>query len=184
MPGKTPQNSTSTARTTGGDVSASPSASEQIDARLHDLRQRGDWRGEALSHLRMLIRKALPDVLEEIKWRKPTNPAGVPAWSRPRPAGPGMICTGELHRDKVKLTFARGAALDDPAGLFNSGLTGRTRRAIDLHRDDPIDDRAFIALVQAAGAPDARSPSRSPRTKPASSTSTAPGRGRGRRGAR
>ena len=87
-----------------------------------------DWRGETLARLRSLIKKADPDVVEEVKWRKPSNPAGVPVWSHN-----GMICTGETYKSAVKLTFAYGAALDDPSGLFNSSLEGNTRRAIDFH---------------------------------------------------
>jgi hypothetical protein len=95
------------------------SGSQQIDAKIAAL---GDWRGETLSRLRKLIRDADPDVTEEVKWRKPSNPAGVPVWEHA-----GMICTGETYKDKVKLTFARGASLEDPSGLFNSSLTGGTR---------------------------------------------------------
>jgi len=99
-------------------------ASEEIDAKLAKL---GDWRGATLARMRRLIREADPQVVEELKWRKPSNPSGVPTWSHA-----GILCTGELYKDKVKLTFARGAALADPAGLFNSGLGGGTRR--DRHR--------------------------------------------------
>jgi len=105
----------------------------------------GDWRGEVLARVRALIREADPEVAETVKWRKPTNPAGVPVWERE-----GLICTGETYRDKVKLTFARGAALDDPAGLFNSSLDGNTRRAIDMKEGDRIDGEALKALVRAA----------------------------------
>jgi hypothetical protein len=105
----------------------------------------GDWRGEVLAHLRALILEAEPEVVEEVKWRKPSNPAGVPVWSHD-----GIICTGETYKDKVKLTFARGASLPDPARLFNSSLEGNTRRAIDIHEGDEIDARAFKALVSAA----------------------------------
>ncbi len=104
-----------------------------------------DWRSETLARVRALIREADPEVVEAVKWRKPSNPAGVPVWERG-----GLICTGETYRDKVKLTFARGAALDDPAGLFNSGLDGNTRRAIDMKEGDPIDESALKALVRAA----------------------------------
>lgn len=106
-----------------------------------------DWRASLLANVRALIRDALHDVIEEVKWRKPSNPAGVPVWSHG-----GMICTGETYRDKVKLTFAKGAALDDPSGLFNSSLDGNTRRAIDLGKDAVIDAAAFKALVRAAAA--------------------------------
>ena len=104
-----------------------------------------DWREVMLQRLRTLIREADPNVIEEVKWRKPSNPSGVPVWS-----DHGMICTGETYKDKVKLTFARGAALDDPSGLFNSSLEGNTRRAIDVREGDAIDERAFKALVRAA----------------------------------
>ena len=110
----------------------------------------GDWRGERLVRVRELIRQAEPNVLEEIKWRKPTNPLGVPVWSRD-----GIICTGESYRDKVKLTFARGASLEDPSGLFNSSLDAKVRRAIDLREDDALDAEAFAALIRAASAHDA-----------------------------
>ena len=104
-----------------------------------------DWRDETLSRLRTLIKQADPDVVEEVKWRKPSNPDGVPVWSHD-----GIICTGETYTDKVKLTFAKGAALEDPAGLFNSSLDGNTRRAIDLREGDEIDEQAFKDLIQAA----------------------------------
>jgi hypothetical protein len=118
------------------------SGSQQVDAKIAAL---GDWRGETLSRLRKLIRDADPDVTEEVKWRKPSNPAGVPVWEHA-----GMICTGETYKDKVKLTFARGASLEDPSGLFNSSLTGGTRRAIDIHEDQVIDEEAFKALIREA----------------------------------
>lgn len=116
-----------------------------------------DWRPEVLDRIRVLIRQAVPDVIEEVKWRKPSNPAGVPAWS----AGGGMICTGETYKNAVKLTFARGASLPDPARLFNSSLEGAARRAIDIHQEQLIDAKwqaAFKALVKAAAAPNAPSP--------------------------
>jgi hypothetical protein len=106
-----------------------------------------DWRGETLDRLRKLIHEADPEATEERKWRKPSNPAGVPVWE-----DRGIICTGETYKDKVKLTFARGAALDDPAGLFNSSLDGNVRRAIDLFEGDAIDGEAFKALVREAAA--------------------------------
>jgi len=118
------------------------SPSELIDAMIEDL---DDWRGETLSRIRDLIKEAVPDVVEEVKWRKPSNPFGVPVWSRD-----GIICTGETYKDKVKLTFAEGASLDDPAGLFNASLEGKQRRAIDLHESDEIDEKAFKALLRAA----------------------------------
>ena len=104
-----------------------------------------DWRAETLDKVRGLIREADPNVVEERKWKKPSNPAGVPTWS-----DNGIICTGETYKDKVKLTFARGAALEDPSGLFNSSLEGGTRRAIDLREGETIDASAFKALVKAA----------------------------------
>jgi hypothetical protein len=117
------------------------SPSQLIDATIEEL---GDWRGKTLSRLRALIKKADPEVVEEWKWRKPSNP-GVPVWSHE-----GMICTGETYKSVVKLTFLKGASLEDPAGLFNSSLEGNTRRAIDFHEDDEIDEKAFTALIQAA----------------------------------
>ncbi|HEX8124920.1 MAG TPA: DUF1801 domain-containing protein [Allosphingosinicella sp.] len=116
--------------------------SEAIDSKIAAL---GDWRGEVLARIRALIREADPEVTEGVKWRKPTNPAGVPVWEHD-----GLICTGETYRDKVKLTFARGAALDDPAGLFNSSLDGGTRRAIDIREGDSVDGEALKVLVRAA----------------------------------
>ncbi|WP_374102907.1 DUF1801 domain-containing protein [Rhodococcus sp. PvR099] len=110
--------------------------SQLIDARIEEL---GDWRGEMLAHIRTLIKKADPDVVEEWKWR------GVPVWYHA-----GMICTGETYKKIVKVTFAKGASLDDPSGLFNTGLDGNTRRAIDIHEGDTIDDKAFIALIHEA----------------------------------
>ncbi len=104
-----------------------------------------DWRGEMLEHLRKLIKEADPEAVEEVKWRKPSNPSGVPVWSHN-----GIICTGETYRDKVKMTFAKGASLDGPSGLFNSSLDGNTRRAIDFHEGDEIDEKALIALIRAA----------------------------------
>jgi hypothetical protein len=117
------------------------SPSQLIDAKIEEL---GDWRGQTLSRLRALIKKADPEVVEEWKWRKPSNP-GVPVWSHQ-----GMICTGETYKSAVKLTFFKGASLEDPSGLFNSSLEGNTRRAIDFHEDDEIDEKAFTALIQAA----------------------------------
>ena len=107
-----------------------------IDARIKEL---SDWRGDTLARIRKLIKRADPDVVEEWKWR------GVPTWYHD-----GMICTGETYADKVKVTFAKGASLDDPKGLFNSSLDGNTRRAIDFHEGDKIDEKAFTALVRAA----------------------------------
>src|SRR6478672_6032731 len=104
-----------------------------------------DWRGEMLSRVRALIKQADPEVVEELKWRKPSQPGGVPVWSHD-----GMICTGETYKSVVKLTFAKGASLEDPAGLFNSSLEGNTRRAIDIHEGEAIDEDAFKALIRAA----------------------------------
>jgi hypothetical protein len=105
----------------------------------------GDWRDEELTRIRGLIEEAGPDVVEEVKWRKAANPDGVAVWSHG-----GMICTGEKYKDKVKLTFARGASLEDPSGLFNSSLDGNARRAIDIREGERIDDEAFKALIRAA----------------------------------
>ena len=113
--------------------------SAEIDDRIAEL---GGWRGAMLGRLRALIKEADPQVVEEIKWRKPSSPSGVPVWSHD-----GMICTGETYKDKVKLTFARGAALEDPSKMFNSSLDGGTRRAIDIREGDRVDDEAFKALV-------------------------------------
>lgn len=108
--------------------------------------QLDDWRGEMLSRIRTLIEEADPDVVEEVKWRKPSNSMlGVPTWSHD-----GIICTGETYKDKVKLTFARGASLKDPSGLFNSSLDGKVRRAIDLHEGDELDEEALRALFREA----------------------------------
>ena len=114
-------------------------ASQLIDDRIRSM---ADWRGAMLGRLRALIREADPDVVETVKWRKASNPLGVPVWE-----DDGIICTGETYKDKVKLTFARGASLDDPAGLFNASLDGGTRRAIDFGEGDAVDDAAFKALV-------------------------------------
>lgn len=119
---------------------ATPSA--LIDARIEQL---GGWRGKALARLRALIRQADPGVVETVKWRKASNPLGVPVWEHD-----GILCTGETYKDKVKLTFMRGAALEDPAGLFNAGLDGGTRRAIDFHEGAEIDEAAFRELIRAA----------------------------------
>ncbi len=104
-----------------------------------------DWRETKLSQLRALIKRADPEVVEEWKWKKPSQPAGVPVWS-----DQGPICTGETYRSAVKLTFFKGASLKDPAGLFNSSLEGNTRRAIDFHEDDEIDEKALATLIRAA----------------------------------
>ena len=104
-----------------------------------------DWRVDTLQHVRELIQEADPEAIEEAKWKKPTNPAGVPVWSHD-----GMICSGETYTNVVKLTFVKGASLKDPAGLFNSSLEGNTRRAIDIHEGDEIDEAAFKALIREA----------------------------------
>jgi hypothetical protein len=116
---------------TGGD-----SPSELIDARIEEL---GDWRGEMLARVRQLVKQADPEVVEEWKWR------GVPTWYHR-----GILCTGETYKAVVKLTFAKGASLDDPSGLFNSSLEGNVRRAIDIHEGEEIDEQAFTALIRAA----------------------------------
>ncbi|PLP56408.1 hypothetical protein CYK37_25295 [Mesorhizobium loti] len=124
-------------------ASEDPSPSELIDQTIKAL---ADWRGETLARLRALIRQADPDVVEEVKWRKPSNSMlGVPVWEHD-----GMICTGETYKAAVKLTFAKGASVEDPSSLFNSSLDGNTRRAIDFQKDDVIDEEAFKALIRAA----------------------------------
>jgi hypothetical protein len=107
--------------------------------------EKDDWRGEMHSRLRALIKEADPEVIEEVKWRKPSQPGGVPVWSHD-----GMICTGETYKSAVKLTFAKGASLKDPSGLFNSSLEGNTRRAIDIHEGEAVDEDAFKALIREA----------------------------------
>src|SRR2546421_11281393 len=119
----------------------SKSPSQEIDARIKEL---GDWRGEMLSRLRTLVKEADPEVVEEWKWRKASNP-GVPVWSHD-----GIICTGETYKNVVKMTFAKGAALKDPSRIFNSSLDGNTRRAIDFHEGEKIDEEALKTLVRAA----------------------------------
>lgn len=113
-----------------------------VDSKIESI---GDWRGDSLARIRSLIREADPEVVEDMKWRKPSNPSGVPTWSHG-----GIVCTGETYKDKVKLTFARGASLDDPSGLFNSSLAGGTRRAIDIREGEQLDAGAFKALVREA----------------------------------
>ena len=133
---------TAAAAKADGSKAGEPSQSELIDAKIKEL---GGWRGETLARLRALIREADRQVVETVKWRKPSNPAGVPVWEHA-----GIICTGETYKDKVKLTFDKGAALADPAGLFNSSLDGKQRRAIDIFEGDEIDGDALKALVRAA----------------------------------
>ncbi len=127
-------------------MTASATPSSLIDARIKEL---GDWRGRTLAHVRALIKAALPDIVEEWKWR------GVPVWEHN-----GIICTGESYKSAVKLTFAKGAILDDPKGLFNASLDGNVRRAIDLHEGDAIDETAFKALIRAAAAVNASKPAK------------------------
>jgi hypothetical protein len=117
-------------------------AGKSIDAKIKSL---GDWRSTVLARVRAIIKEADPDIVEDVKWRKPSNPNGVPVWEHA-----GLVCTGETYKDKVKLTFARGAALADPAGLFNSSLDGNVRRAIDIGEGDTINEKALKALVKAA----------------------------------
>lgn len=117
-------------------------ASRQVDAIIARF---DDWRGELLSRLRQLTLQADTGVVEECKWVKPSNPLGVPVWSKD-----GMICTGETYKAKVKLTFANGASIPDPAGLFNASLDGKVRRAIDIHEGETLDEKAYQALVRAA----------------------------------
>jgi hypothetical protein len=120
----------------------SDSPSQLIDQKIAEL---DDWRGETLARVRDLTRQELPDVVEEVKWRKPSSPSGVPVWS-----SDGILFTGETYKGKVKLTFAKGASLDDPAGLFNSSLDGNVRRAIDIGEGDELDAEAFRRLVRSA----------------------------------
>ena len=122
-------------------MSPEKSASEQIDQRINEL---GDWRGETLSRVRALIKEADPEIVEEWKWAKASSP-GTPVWSHD-----GIVCTGETYKKVVKLTFAKGASLADPAGLFNSSLEGRVRRAIDIREGEEIDEAALKELVRAA----------------------------------
>lgn len=134
-------NSKAAATKTAGDRSSS----QLIDARIGEL---DDWRGEMLQRVRDIILNADPEIVETVKWQKPSNGMrGVPVWERG-----GIICTGETYKDKVKLTFAKGAALDDPSGLFNASLDGNVRRAIDFREGDRIDEKALKALVRAAAA--------------------------------
>jgi hypothetical protein len=130
-------------KTTSMKAKGGDSPAQLIDARIKEL---GDWRGETLARVRMLIKQADPEVVEEVKWRKPSNSMlGVPVWEHD-----GIICTGETYKTYVKLTFAQGAALEDPKNLFNSSLEGNLRRAIDFHESDKIDEKAFKALIRAA----------------------------------
>jgi hypothetical protein len=148
-PKTTDASGATTRRKTAGTSKSAPKAattatpaSRLIDQRIRDV---GGWRGETLARMRALIREADPEVTEECKWVKPTNPSGVPVWSHA-----GIVCTGETYAKAVKLTFAQGASLPDPSRLFNSSLEGNTRRAIDLHEGATVDAAAFKALVKAA----------------------------------
>ena len=118
--------------------------SEDVDAKIAEL---SDWRGKTLARIRTLIREADPEMSEAIKWRKPSNPSGVPVWEHD-----GILCTGETYRDKVKLTFAQGASIDDPSKLFNSSLDAGIRRAIDIREGEEPDAEAFKNLIRAAAA--------------------------------
>lgn len=133
---------TAAARENGDKAKEAKSAAWLIDAKIAEL---GGWRGETLAKLRAVIRSADPGIAETVKWQKPSNPAGVPVWEHA-----GIVCTGETYKDKVKLTFERGASLDDPKRLFNASLDGNRRRAIDVFEGDEIDAAALKALVRAA----------------------------------
>ena len=140
-------------KTASNEAKGETSPSRLIDARIEAL---GDWRGAALARVRRLIKEADPDVVEEVKWRKPSNAMlGVPVWEHD-----GIICTGETYKAVVKLTFANGAALTDPSGLFNSSLEGNVRRAIDIHEGDKIGEKALKALIRAAVALNKRTAAR------------------------
>ena len=129
-------------KTNGEHMDHDTTPGQLIDAKIAAL---GDWRGELLARLRRLILQADPEMVETVKWVKPTNPSGVPVWEHD-----GIVCTGETYRDKVKLTFAKGAALDDPSNLFNASLEGNARRALDLFEGGTVDEDAFRALIRAA----------------------------------
>ncbi|MET0607082.1 MAG: DUF1801 domain-containing protein [Beijerinckiaceae bacterium] len=140
---KKAKTTTKTGKTDPKEAKGGDAPSQLIDARIKKL---NDWRGETLARVRNLIREADPEVEEEVKWRKPSNAMlGVPVWEHD-----GIICTGETYKSVVKMTFAKGASLEDPSGLFNSSLEGNTRRAIDFHEGDKIDEEALKALVRAA----------------------------------
>jgi len=150
------------AKPSAGAKGATFAASHLIDERIRTL---GDWRGETLAELRRAIHEADPDIVEECKWVKPSNPWGVPVWSHA-----GIICTGETYKEVVKLTFMRGASLDDPRGLFNSSLEGNIRRAIDIREGDALDAEAFKALIQLAVEENLRSST--PKSKSSQKSST------------
>ena len=158
-----PENDLMSTKTTASKESAD-SPSRLIDAKIAALR---DWRGETLARVRKLIKQADPGVVEEVKWRKPSNPAGVPVWSHDR-----IICTGETYKSYVKLTFANGAALEDPSGLFNASLEGNVRRAIDIHEGAKIDEKALQALIRAAVARNTSKAAARPRKKSKSAGTT------------
>jgi hypothetical protein len=140
------------------------SASAFIDEKIRDL---GDWRGKTLSQIRALIKRADPEVVEELKWRKPSNPAGVPVWYHD-----GIICTGETYVNHVRLTFAKGASLKDPKGLFNSSLEGNARRAIDIHEGEKVDESGLKDLIRAATALNLKGQNKGkPKPKPRRATS-------------
>ena len=124
------------------DTDQGKSPSQLISERIAEL---DDWRGETLAQIRKLIKEADPEIIEELKWKKPTNPSGVPVWS-----DGGIVCTGETYKAYVKLTFAKGAAIEDQEGIFNASLDGNARRAIDLHEGDRINESAFKEIVRAA----------------------------------
>jgi hypothetical protein len=129
-------------KSTAKEAKAGDPQSRLIDVRIKEL---NDWRGETLARVRKLIKEACPDVVEAVKWRKPSNPMGVPVWSHAE-----IICTGETYKNVVKMTFTKGASLKDPSRLFNSSLDGNMRRAIDFHEGDKINEKALKALVRAA----------------------------------
>ncbi len=131
-----------TSKSCNSSGSKDESPSQQIDAKIKEL---NDWRGKTLSQLRALIKQADPAVVEEVKWKKPTNPWGVPVWSHE-----GIICTGETYKNHVKLTFPKGAEMKDPKKLFNADLESNTRRAIDIHEGDTVDEAAFKELIREA----------------------------------
>jgi len=148
------------------------SAPRLIDAKIAAL---GGWRGEALARLRALIHEADAEVIETVKWRKPSNPTGVPVWEHD-----GIVCAGDAFKDKVKLTFAHGAALDDPTGVFNAGLDGGKWRAIDLHEREAVDGEAFKAVIRAAVALNVAKASKPPRAPAKAAAARADGRKGGR----
>lgn len=139
---RNPDNGMKKTKSGAKEASREDSPSQSIATRIAAL---ADWRGEMLARVRRLIKEADPEVVEDVKWRKPSNPMGVPVWEHD-----GIICTGETYKSYVKLTFAKGAALDDPSGLFNASLEGNVRRAIDIREGDRIDEAALKALVRAA----------------------------------